>query len=100
MAARHPLQEMVIDEFSYRPVLEKYIITVEEGFWDSEKHFLEKYFVKKGRVLDIGCGTGRTTIELHKQGYLVTGIDITPAMVREAKKIAEAKKLKITYTVG
>lgn len=36
-------------------------------------------------VLDIGCGTGLEALELAQQGYSVLGIDISPAMVRQAQ---------------
>jgi SAM-dependent methyltransferase len=38
-------------------------------------------------ILDLGCGTGLSSLELFKQGYLVTGLDISPNMVKEAKKL-------------
>ncbi|MFB6295123.1 MAG: class I SAM-dependent methyltransferase, partial [Candidatus Nanohaloarchaea archaeon] len=52
------------------------------------------------RVLDLGCGTGRTTIPLKEEGYEVVGIDITPEMIEHAKDIASEKGLDIDYRVG
>lgn len=38
-----------------------------------------------GRVLDIGCGTGRITIPLAQAGFDITGLDITPKMLERAR---------------
>lgn len=47
---------------------------------------------KKGRVLDLGCGTGRHLIPLHQDGYKVIGIDTSSGMIHELKtKLPEAK---------
>lgn len=37
------------------------------------------------RVLDVGCGPGFFSIVLAEQGYDVTAIDLTPAMLEQAK---------------
>jgi ubiquinone/menaquinone biosynthesis C-methylase UbiE len=43
-------------------------------------------------VLDMACGTGSTAIWFHQRGYAVTGVDISPHMLAEArKKIKQAK---------
>lgn len=40
-------------------------------------------------ILDVGCGTGRHSIELAKRGYKVTGIDISAGMLAEARRAAK-----------
>ncbi len=95
------LKKLVVQEFSGKNAQLQYIKKVDEGLWISEEHFFKKYFTKKNaRILDIGCGTGRTTIPLSKSGFKIIGIDITPAMIKNAIRIAKKKKLKIDYRVG
>lgn len=40
------------------------------------------------KILDIGCGTGRHSIELAKRGYNVTGIDLSETQLERAKELA------------
>lgn len=54
-------------------------------------------FNKQLRLLDIGCGTGRHTIELTRRGYQVTGIDYSESMLRRAKGKASEQKLVIDF---
>src|SRR5688572_199929 len=39
-----------------------------------------------GRVVDLGCGSGALAERLVNEGYDVLGIDISPAMIRLARK--------------
>ncbi|MFA6254662.1 MAG: methyltransferase domain-containing protein [Patescibacteria group bacterium] len=94
------LQQDVIDEFSSELTKDMYLAQAEKGLWQSEEIVIDKYFPKNSSVLDIGCGTGRTTIPLHLKGYQVLGVDITPMMIESAKKIITAKKLDIHYQIG
>lgn len=42
-------------------------------------------------MLDLGCGTGKMTFELHSRGYDMTGVDLSPEMLAEAADIAAEK---------
>lgn len=43
------------------------------------------------RVLDVGCGVGRWSLQLALRGALVTGIDLSPTMIDEAARRAEMR---------
>lgn len=38
------------------------------------------------RILDLACGKGRHSVALHRKGFDVTGIDLSPESIREAKR--------------
>ncbi|MBN1892485.1 MAG: class I SAM-dependent methyltransferase [Clostridiales bacterium] len=44
---------------------------------------------EQGRLIlcDLGCGTGRVTLELAREGYEIIGVDISPGMLSVAKEI-------------
>jgi SAM-dependent methyltransferase len=42
-----------------------------------------------GRLLDVGCGTGKSFLPMLRRGYEVVGVDISPAMVDEARRAAD-----------
>jgi SAM-dependent methyltransferase len=52
------------------------------------------------RILDAGCGTGRTALELARRGYHVTGIDPYVSMLRVAKRNARTAGLDARFSRG
>src|ERR1700682_1882403 len=66
-------------------------------FYNRAIHFCQQKalspFLKQSAgksVLDIGCGVGRWSVWMAKRGAPVTGVDISPTMVREAEIKANA----------
>lgn len=54
-------------------------------------------FEKRKRILDIGCGTGRHSIELTKRGYHMTGIDLSDSLLKRAREKAAEQNLVIDF---
>ena len=44
---------------------------------------------KSLKIIDIGCVTGRHSIELSKRGYNITGIDLSESQLKRAKKTGQ-----------
>jgi 2-polyprenyl-3-methyl-5-hydroxy-6-metoxy-1,4-benzoquinol methylase len=43
------------------------------------------------KILDVGCGPGRYSVELAKRGAIVTGIDFAESMIVKARRLAESQ---------
>ncbi len=57
---------------------------------------------KRRRILEVGCGTGAFSVRLAEHGFRsVTGLDISPRAIEEARKIAAQKGLSsLEYCSG
>jgi ubiquinone/menaquinone biosynthesis C-methylase UbiE len=51
-------------------------------------------------VLDVGCGSGAFASRLAKHGFTVVGIDISPASIRTAKRLAKKQGSNADFVVG
>ena len=49
------------------------------------------------RILDVGTGTGFFAVLLAQAGHEVEGVDLTPAMLEEARAIAAQRDLDIVF---
>lgn len=56
----------------------------EVGLWPAEESLVLDYFADDARVLDLGCGAGRTSVALAEMGLPVFGIDISELMIEVA----------------
>ncbi len=49
------------------------------------------------KILDIGCGTGRHSIELAKRGYRVTGVDLSESQLKRAREKAKEAGVAVDF---
>jgi len=54
----------------------------------------------KGRALDLGCGKGTKAIYMVAHGWQVTGVDLVPRALREARKRAAAANVEVDFRLG
>jgi 2-polyprenyl-3-methyl-5-hydroxy-6-metoxy-1,4-benzoquinol methylase len=57
----------------------------------------EAGYNKQISILDIGCGTGRHSIELANRGYKITGVDLSESMLSKAREKAANAGLSVNF---
>jgi SAM-dependent methyltransferase len=69
------------------------------SLWAEE--FISRLPVTAGmKVLDVACGTGNLSIPAARRGATVTGVDIAPNLLEQARARAEGEGLKIQFDEG
>jgi SAM-dependent methyltransferase len=73
---------------------DQYDLLYTDKDYEAECDIIEEVFRRYGNgniktILDLGCGTGNHAIPLAKRGYEVTGVDISPDMIRIASRKAD-----------
>jgi SAM-dependent methyltransferase len=65
------------------------------------EEFVHRLNIPAGsRVLDVACGTGNLAIPLARSGCVVTGLDIAPNLLEQARARAKAEDLTATFDEG
>jgi SAM-dependent methyltransferase len=64
-----------------------------------EVDFIEKeiFSDKTKLILDVGCGTGRHSVELSKRGYTVTGFDLSDDQLAKSKENAGKENVRVDF---
>lgn len=78
------------------PVYDKINADIDYSAWaDFIEGIVADYHVgaRPELVLDLGCGTGRMTLELARRGYDMTGIDLSFEMLDIAREYADKEGL-------
>jgi len=102
MTMRKINTDFIRKSFAEEKTVSDYARAVTEiGLWESEKIMIKKYFNPESRILDIGCGAGRTTIGLYKLDYhRVEGLDLSEFMIEQARRVSKEMNNDITFRVG
>ena len=67
-----------------------------EGWLADLLELLGEHGLQGRRLLDIGCGTGKSFIPMLPRGWQVTGCDISPAMLELAReKVGDEARLEV-----
>lgn len=56
-----------------------------EGWFSMLLPELERRGLRQGRLLDVGCGTGRAFPPMLKRDWTITGVDASPEMLEQAR---------------
>jgi SAM-dependent methyltransferase len=69
--------------------------------YDDWVRYLQELLTVRGvhprHILDLACGTGNVSERLAGEGFSVTGVDIAPHMIAEARRKAAERRLPIAY---
>lgn len=96
------VQSLVSKEYNDEQIVSKYSANVQDiGLWESEKLAFRKYFKTSDKILDLGCGAGRTTISLYQEGFHnIEGLDASWGMIRAAENLARKLSLPVSFVHG
>jgi SAM-dependent methyltransferase len=74
---------------------------LEERDYSSEVSLIASELERRGcrKVIDLGCGVGTHARMLAERGFEVTGIDLSPHMVRQARRASEGVT-NVRFLVG
>jgi ubiquinone/menaquinone biosynthesis C-methylase UbiE len=68
---------------------------------DAAAEFVDRLNLERGaRVLDVACGTGNLAIPAARKGAAVTGVDISPNLLEQARHRAAEEGLAATFDEG
>ena len=64
---------------------------------DEARGILDMAGLVKGSVLDLACGPGRHAVALAKEGFQVTGVDLSPFLLQKAVNLARAESVDVEW---
>lgn len=76
-------------------------LPIARSFEPGAAEFIARLYLRPGEsVLDVACGTGNLAIPAARAGARVTGLDIAPNLIAQARLDARSMGLAINFEVG
>lgn len=66
-----------------------------QGKFEPVSNFIKKYDLKRGKILEIGCGNARNLIPFAKLGLECFGVDFSKKMLENADRYARKNNVSI-----
>ena len=60
----------------------------------ADVRFCEEVFERQGRLVDLGCGTGRLCLHFARKGYECVGVDLSDEMLAKARENAAGSNIQ------
>lgn len=68
---------------------------VQSSLFRADLEFARRWFDRPGRLVDLGCGTGRLSIALARAGFWTLGVDLSEDMLRVTGEKATAAGVSV-----
>jgi SAM-dependent methyltransferase len=65
------------------------------SLFEIDQAFVERWCPEPGRLIDLGCGTGRVLRRMARLGHRVLGVDLSDEMLRQAAARAAAEGVRV-----
>ncbi|PWK16021.1 class I SAM-dependent DNA methyltransferase [Tumebacillus permanentifrigoris] len=86
---------------AYGEFAEYYDLLMQDAPYERWMTFLEqamaRYELRPRHIADLGCGTGKLSVQLFQQGYTVTGVDLSEDMLMIAQSKLERPSPKMRF---
>jgi S-adenosylmethionine-dependent methyltransferase len=76
----------IAEFYNSNPNGEEERLTAHQLEFDLTFRYLQKYLPSQGNILEVGAATGRYTVELARQGYQVTAVDLSAALLDRCRQ--------------
>jgi ubiquinone/menaquinone biosynthesis C-methylase UbiE len=74
---------------------------IAKSYADGAEDFIKRLNLKPGtKVLDVACGTGNLALPAARAGAVVTGVDLAPNLVEQARENAKRQGLNVQFDEG
>jgi demethylmenaquinone methyltransferase/2-methoxy-6-polyprenyl-1,4-benzoquinol methylase len=89
---------LLYNELAWTYDLVSWVVSL--GRWRDWQRSTRSYLPENGRVLEVGFGPGHLLVELAGNGYQPVGLDLSPAMLRLARRNLRRREVSVPLCRG